>query len=238
MISVCIPAFNEEKNIQGLLNDLAVQIGVEREMIVADAASTDRTRQICEGSHVRVVDGGLPGIGRNRAARAARGDWLLFLDADVRLPSFTWLRDAVNECLRRRLDIAAVDLLPNGGAFIDLLLHRVYNFIVHLTARVLPHGAGACLFIRRELFERINGFDETITLAEDHDLTRRAAKHGHFGVLRVQGVLTSVRRLQKEGRWRLVRTYMRTEWHMLVHGPVRHGRIPYDLQDRSHPPRC
>jgi glycosyltransferase involved in cell wall biosynthesis len=94
-VSIIVPARNEEASLGDCLQSLTAQTGVEYEIIVVDDGSTDRTREIAEGfAGVRVISpGSLPAgwTGKNNAvvagAGVARGDWLLFTDADtVHLP--------------------------------------------------------------------------------------------------------------------------------------------------------
>src|ERR1700683_3251098 len=95
VVSVIIPARNEEVSLGACLESLVAQTGVNFEIIVVDDNSTDRTREIA-GSfpNVRVIEAApLPSgwTGKNNAvatgARQARGQWLLFTDADtVHLP--------------------------------------------------------------------------------------------------------------------------------------------------------
>jgi glycosyltransferase involved in cell wall biosynthesis len=90
-VSVIVPARNEEPCLGACLESLAGQSNVSFEIVVVDDASTDGTRAIAQGvSSVRVVDAGPlpPGwTGKNNAMAAgagvARGDWLLFTDADT-----------------------------------------------------------------------------------------------------------------------------------------------------------
>jgi glycosyltransferase involved in cell wall biosynthesis len=94
-VSVIVPARDEEACLGACLQSLVTQTGVSFEVIVVDDASTDRTREIALSFPlVRTVDAGpLPEgwTGKNNAmaagARQARGEWLLFTDADtVHLP--------------------------------------------------------------------------------------------------------------------------------------------------------
>jgi glycosyltransferase involved in cell wall biosynthesis len=94
-VTIVVPARNEEACLADCLQSLVVQTGVEYEIIVVDDCSTDRTRQIAESfSGVRVISPpALPArwTGKNNAlvagVREARGEWLLFTDADtVHLP--------------------------------------------------------------------------------------------------------------------------------------------------------
>jgi glycosyl transferase family 2 len=89
--SVIVPARNEEECLGACLRSLVEQAGVGFEVVVVDDGSTDRTREIAESfAGVKVVDAGpLPAgwIGKNNAvtagARLAKGEWLLFTDADT-----------------------------------------------------------------------------------------------------------------------------------------------------------
>src|SRR5580698_3557378 len=90
-VSVIVPARNEEASLGACLESLAAQTQVSFEIIVVDDGSTDRTREIARAfGGVRVVDPAAlrPGwIGKNNAlvagAKEARGEWLLFTDADT-----------------------------------------------------------------------------------------------------------------------------------------------------------
>lgn len=90
-VSVIVPARNEESCLGACLESLAGQTGVTFEIIVVDDASTDRTRVIAQSfPSVHIVDAGPPianWTGKNNAmsagAKVARGEWLLFTDADT-----------------------------------------------------------------------------------------------------------------------------------------------------------
>lgn len=85
-LSVIIPTLNEIAYLPHLLDALAMQTRLPDEIIVADAGSKDGTAELAQSRGVRVMHGGMPAVGRNAGARAAKGDLLLFLDADVLPP--------------------------------------------------------------------------------------------------------------------------------------------------------
>ncbi len=92
-LTIVIPAKNEAKMLPLLLESLCRQDYegmAETRVLVADAGSTDGTREIalgfCDRLKVEVVPGGLPSVGRNAGARLATTKYVLFLDADVELP--------------------------------------------------------------------------------------------------------------------------------------------------------
>ena len=94
------------------------------------------------------------------------------------------------------------------------------------TEKILPHSAVGIL-VKRELFETLHGYDETITLAEDHDLARRAAKIAKFGLLRSVQLLVSDRRYKKDGWLSVGFKYFLCELHMIFIGPVRSDIFKY-----------
>src|SRR5207302_117233 len=81
-ISVIIPAWNEAKYLPALLDSLQNQTRSPLEILIADSESTDGTQDLAEARGALLVPGDRrgPGEGRNRGARAARGDVFLFVD--------------------------------------------------------------------------------------------------------------------------------------------------------------
>ncbi len=111
-MSVIVPARNEETCLGACLESLVAQTGVPFEIIVVDDHSTDRTREIAQSfPGVRVIEAGpLPEgwTGKNNAVTAgageARGQWLLFTDADTQhLPGS--LARALAEAKAREVDL-------------------------------------------------------------------------------------------------------------------------------------
>lgn len=198
MLSVVIPAKNEEEYLPRLLESLEKQTFKNFEVIVADAKSTDKTREIAKAFGARVVEGGLPGVGRNAGAAVAKGEDILFLDADVVLPS-QFL--AVNYGLFKwkAVDCATTLMKPLSRKLEDRLIHAAWNVSYRVFERVRPVCTGFHIFVRRELFEKVGGFEEKMQFCEDLDFVKRACKGNKFRVLPVP-VLVSVRRLEKEGR--------------------------------------
>jgi glycosyltransferase involved in cell wall biosynthesis len=222
MLSIVIPTFNEEEYLPRLLDSIKNQTYRDYEVIVADNFSEDQTRAIAESFGALVVAGGNhPGKGRNRGAEVAKGDVLLFLDADVVLEPETWLAEKMEEFMRRKLDIASCAMKPLGGGVLDRFSHSTYNLYMRATQFILEHGGGFCLFARREAYDRVHGFDESINLAEDHDFVRRIAKFGKFRVLKGPGISVSVRRFERDGRFNTFIKYLAVEAHSLVKGTVK-----------------
>ena len=227
-ISVVIPSLNEEKYLPVLLESLKNQTFKDFEVIVADAGSKDKTLEIAHSYGARVVPGGMPGPGRNRGAEAATGEFLFFFDSDVLLPN-DFLEKAIAEMDDGFIDLATCEFLPLSELTIDKAVFQLSNLIVKMNQNLNPRAAGFCIFINRRLFKRIGGFDESVVIAEDHDLVERASKFRPLRFLKTTSLSVSVRRLDKEGRLALLQKYVKVEMHLLTKGSVKDDIIEYEF---------
>jgi glycosyltransferase involved in cell wall biosynthesis len=228
-VSIVIPALNEAKNLPALLESIRSQDFQDYEIIVADAGSTDGTREIAEGSGARVVEGGMPAAGRNKGARSALGAFLFFFDADVMLPA-GFLSRAVQEMEEKYLDLATCRLIPDSSLRTDRLLHSFANLYIALSQYgPTPHAPGLCIMISKRLFDRVGGFNEEMRNNEDHDLVARAARFRPLFVLSDLHVIVSIRRLEKEGRLGLIRKYMLSELTNLTKGLIPESLFEYEF---------
>jgi len=183
MISFVIPAHNEEYLIgQTLEHVMAAARGVGQpfEVIVVDDASTDRTAAIAQkaGAQVLPVNHRKIAAVRNAGAAHATGDVLVFIDADTLLPEPT-LRGAV---------VALADGAVGGGARIGVsdqisVLPRVILGIWNIISRVLRWAPGCFIFVRRDAFEAVGGFDEQYYVAEELYLSHALKQQGRFVIL-------------------------------------------------------
>ncbi len=226
-LAIIIPTKNEDENLGNLLRDIKNQSLQPNEVIIADAQSTDRTCEIAEDFDAKVVDGGLPGPGRNRGAEAAKSDIFMFIDADARLFDTDFLKDAMHEFEERELGIAGCDLVPVTHRLFDRFGHRVYNWLVRRWEKKRPHAAGSFIMVRSSIHDRLNGFDEDILLAEDRDYTFRANKISKFGMLNEVEIGVSVRRFDKDGRLKTIIKYLAAELHYRLLGPIKHNYFNY-----------
>jgi glycosyltransferase involved in cell wall biosynthesis len=228
-LSIIIPCKNEEANLPKLLASIKQQTFTDYEVIVADAHSTDRTREFAERAGARVVEGGMPGPGRNAGALHAKGEYLLFLDADVILPSHEYLAVVIREFDAKKADIATCTVIPLSENPVDHVFHGMYNVYVKATERVRPHAPGFCILVKRVTHEGIKGFDEDVVFAEDMDYAQRAAKGGNkFRVIN-QPIAASVRRFEKDGRLGIAIKYVFAELRMMFKGPFK-NEIPFEYE--------
>lgn len=221
MLSIVIPTYNEEEYLPFLLRSIQGQTYKDYEIIVADASSTDKTREIAASFGARVVEGGKVAVGRNAGAAAAKGENLLFLDADVVLPDPWFLQMTVAEFEKRTFGAATCKIDPLSAKKIDKIFHEVFNYFMFVTQDTLPHAPGFCIFARKAIHDKIGGFDPEIKLAEDHDYVNRVGKVAKFGLLKTYKIPVSVRRFDRDGRLNIAVKYLLCELYMRTRGNVK-----------------
>ncbi len=229
-LSVIIPALNEEETLPALLESLDGQTFMDFETIVADADSNDATVEISERHGAHVVKGGMPAVGRNAGAGTAEGDFLIFLDADVRVPK-AFLEDIYNGMQRRYADLATCETRPISNVAMDQLLFDLSNSVIRYTARTQPRAMGFCTFVTKRLFDHVGGFDETITLGEDHEFVKRASVVRPLHFLDRPYVEVSVRRMEKEGRLGYTIKALHSDLYRNIFGEIRNNEVEYEFGD-------
>ena len=226
MLSIVIPTFNEEDYLPRLLRSLQEQGLPDFEIIVADAHSNDKTREIAQEFGCRVVEGGMPSRGRNAGAQVAQGDLILFCDADIAFEKGA-LKKYLDEFQMEHLDIACFLLKPFGSSRWLKFLYDVFHNIPVLLLEKISQNGGGPILIKRSLHQKIGGFDEDVVMGEDDIYVRKAARHGKFKYIRKPKVFYSQRRFQESGWVRTYIKYILNELYMLFIGPVKTDILHY-----------
>ena len=228
-LSIIIPAYNEEEYIPKLLESIKLQNFYDYEIIVADAGSTDNTQKIAESYGCKIVDGGLPAVGRNNGAKIAKGEFLLFLDSDSVLTDH-YIEWALEEFIENNLGIAITQIIPMSNRRIDHVLHNFANFFMRKVESIKPHGAGCYgILTRRVLHEKVEGFDEELDFGEDTDYIERVAKISSFKVLRKPKLLISTRRQGKEGTKNLAYKYIKSTLYQFAGKKISAAQLKYEF---------
>jgi glycosyltransferase involved in cell wall biosynthesis len=186
-VTVIVPVYNGEKFLPRCLDAINNSEHSPLEVIVVDDCSTDDSADISRRLGARVIATGRqsgPGAARNLAAAEARGDVLVFVDADVVIKPDTIKRIA--RCFVERPELSAVfgsyDDEPGERNFLSQYRNLLHHF-VHQTsnpeASTFWAGLGA---IRRNVFGAVGGFDcekFAVPSIEDIELGARLRSSGH-----------------------------------------------------------
>jgi len=216
-ISVVVPAFNEERLLSGSLASIRAameglaRLGWTSELIVCDNNSTDRTAEIAKAAGAQVVFEPVNQISRarNAGAACARGDWIVFVDADS-TPSaelFLEAADAIRAgCLAGGSTVAFEDP-PPGVAFAT----GIWNAV----SRIGKWAAGSFIFCEAVAFREAGGFSEELYASEEIDLFRRLKRLARrekraIVILHRHPLLTSDRKLRLYGWGELFRFMLKT----------------------------
>ncbi|MGH8675987.1 MAG: glycosyltransferase [Burkholderiales bacterium] len=209
LISFIVPAYNEEVMLGATLRTLCASartLAEPFEVIVVNDASSDATARTAQASGVSVLEVDLHQISavRNAGARSAKGELLVFVDADTLVPE---------ETLRGML-AAVQGGAVGGGARVHFDGHGVRawtRWLAELGCWMMYRlsVAGGCfLFARRTAFEAAGGFDERYFASEEIHLRLALGKLGRFAMLPA-AVITSGRKLRLFSAGQILRQMLR-----------------------------
>jgi glycosyltransferase involved in cell wall biosynthesis len=210
MISVVVPALNEEESIVSCLLSLLHQRYDDYELIVVDGGSSDRTVELAENYADRVIAyKGPVGAARNVGAKSSRGGILAFIDADT-VAYASWLC-AVSESFDDKSVVGATGpTLPMKSSTVDSFYYRTstVNLQKILLWLGIPHIAGFNCAYRKDQFFKVGGFDETNVLSEDVRLSLKIKRFGRIHFNEKMVTATSTRRIEEYGYPYIVSLYV------------------------------
>lgn len=205
-LSVIIPVWREAAGITETLQALKPIRGRAHEVIVVDAGSTDGTAELARPLCDRVVNSEKGRAAQmNAGAAVARGDLLLFLHADTRLPesALEHLADFVHS--HRAWGRFNVRLSGQRPVF------RVIAWFMNKRSRLTGICTGdQAMFVRRDVFEALAGF-RPMPLMEDVEFSRRLCRMSRPFCIK-EPVVTDSRRWEKYGTWRTIFLMWQLRW--------------------------
>ena len=204
-VSVVIPAYNEEALLPETLAAVRAAAGAfgrrgwDWELVVCDNNSSDRTAAVAREAGARVAFEPVNQIGRARdtGARAAMGEWLVFVDADSQ-PTEALFSDIADALASGRfVGGGATVRLPVGSPAVARLIARAWN----LWSRLAGWAAGSCIWVESSAFRAAGGFGAEVYAGEEVWLSRRLgrlarAQGRRFGILHRHPLLTSDRKVR------------------------------------------
>lgn len=209
MISFIIPTLNEETVIEKTLKNLSEYSG-DKEIIISDGKSTDKTIEISKKYTDKIVIYDKPArqtiaLARNMGALEAKGEYFVFLDADVYIPDpdafFAKVKGIFASDKKILAIVPSVRVFPEMENFGDKIVFSSMDYVHTFLNNISGIGGapGEFQIVRRDAFEKINGFDERIVVAEDHEFLRRLAKTGKIRFEKKLRVYHTGRRAHKIG---------------------------------------
>lgn len=229
-ISVVIPSFNYGRFLGEAIESALSQTLSPVEIIVVDDGSTDDSRDVAKRYPVRLIEQENAGVSaaRNRGAGEAKGDYLVFLDADDVLEP-TYLARCWDALRTASPDVAyAYTQMRHFGD-----CSEIYESAPFSKQRVLDGNlVNVSALVRRAAFEKVGGFDEDARLGlEDADLWVRLLERGHTGIFVEEPLLRYRRHGQSRNRlsaaevealtWRRRLAYPRLYWADLLREPTK-----------------
>lgn len=217
-LTIAIPAFNEEKLLPDTL--AAIQESAKAfeamnwdwELVVCDNNSTDRTGELARAAGARVVFESQNQIARarNAAGQAARGDWILFVDADSQ-PS-PELFAATGRAMQQPDILGGGSTLTMGSVpwWAAVWIH-LWNGI----SRLMRWPAGSYFFCRSQAFRELEGFSKALYASEELEFAERLKRHGRrleqrIHIISDHPLITSARKLSLYSPWDMVRLLLAT----------------------------
>ncbi len=212
--SFVVPTLNEEKLIESTLSSLAKCRRFSREIIVSDGNSSDRTVELAARYADQVVRAqksprGIA-IQRNSGARVARGQYLVFVDADTTIPSIDDFMSTAGRRFRDNPQLVALTVkvkAPPGEQTVGMrVFFGLANITCWVTHNLLRKGSASGNFqmIKADIFRAAGGYRETLAAAEDVELFARLSKFGLTGYESSIHVFSSTRRAAHVGVVRLL----------------------------------
>ena len=180
-ISVIIPTFNRKETLKRAIQSVLMQSYTPYEIIVIDDGSDDGTKEWLKDKYPNVkyiyqMNSGVSSA-RNKGIKFARGDWIALLDSDDEwLPSK--LKDQANEI---ELNPAAKFLhtneiwIRNGVRVNQMKKHKKYGGYIFEKCLDMCRISPSSVLIKKDIFDEIGMFDETLKVCEDYDLWLRFA---------------------------------------------------------------
>ncbi len=215
LVSVIVTTRNEEANIRACLSSIQKQSYQFIELIVVDNASSDGTKNIAEELDALVYDRGPErSAQRNFGAKKAKGDYLLFVDADMIL-SPNIVLECVKTVLTNKYTAVIIPERSVGAGFwsdCKALERSFYEGVEWIEA---------ARFYRKDIFIKLGGYDEELTGPEDYDLPQRLKeRYGKDSIGRIASYI-----FHNEGRLSLIKTLSKKYYYG--------KRVPQYLKKKS-----
>lgn len=211
MLSVIVPAYKEAKTIEQCLRSIKNQTFENFEIIVV-AGGDKRTIEIAKRYGAVVEDEECIGAGhaRNEGVKKAKGDVLVFTDADGVVPR-DWLEKYARVFENTDIVACGGPIRPLKGTMKDRVIYKINQDWLYRTTALFGFYqlSGANCAYRRKTFQKVGGFREDMSMMEDTELANRIKREGRVGFDPTNPVYSLPRRMRENGYLSVGVTYLK-----------------------------
>lgn len=214
MVSIIIPAHNEQDYLGPTLDALLKQDYPKFEIVVVANGCTDKTCEIARERCHRLIDLKERGLSRARnvGAQEAMGDILVFLDADTILE-----RDALYKIAGQFTRECAAGTLRGEPDLPRLKYKLMYAWKNFMHSSGLHEGSSGVILCWKDHFQQTSGFDEALHVRENSDLINKLRTMGKYIYVGETAVITSMRRYERTRSLRTIYVWTKI-WLQSVFG--------------------
>ncbi|MGC9149793.1 MAG: glycosyltransferase [Candidatus Micrarchaeia archaeon] len=208
-VSVIVPTLNEERYIEKTLLSIKNQmLNFPIEIIVSDGKSNDKTVKIAKkyANKIIIYNKRSPAIQRNMGAKYAKGEYLIFVDADTILLPNT-IQEILKVLKKKNVSLVACPIFPIEYKLPNFFLFWFFNQFSKTSIKTKkPQIVGIIMGTKKKDFLKVKGFDEKKNIFEDYDFSEKISKIGKISIVNSTFVLTSSRRIEKWSKTKNVRS--------------------------------
>lgn len=191
IVSIVVPMFNEERNIKRCLKSLRNQTYLNREIIVVDDDSEDKTAELALQYADRVIvnkERKGAAFARNIGIKEAKGDFIAFTDGDC-VPERDWLEELL-KCFSKKniVSVGGPNLTFSGGSRFSEAIGTIFNVLSRAGFRYgkqidkisfIKHNPTCNVLYKREIFQKLGLFNERFIMSEDEEMDYKIIKNGY-----------------------------------------------------------
>lgn len=240
--SVIIPTLNEEKYLPKLLRALTLQTYRNFEVIIVDANSQDKTVIFANGykkllPQLKTINSLKKNVylQRNLGVKKASGKYIVSLDADITMPP-AFLEGIHYNIISKKSDFLTTWLEPDVRNSTNTTIIHGCNLAMEMAKMIgKPFAGGFNTIIKRDIFNKVGGFREDLSMSEDHEFSLRVAKAGYdLTIVNDPRLTFSLRRLRSQGMLKLFFIYSRANLLFFLNGPITNKKYGYEMGGHVH----
>lgn len=235
--SVIIPSLNEELFLPKLLSCLSKQSFTSFEVILVDGTSEDNTLKKAKTflsllPTFRIYKTKTRNVAyqRNFGGHKAKGNYLVFFDADVLIPD-DFLDEIFKNIVKNKYELMTTYLYYPRSELKKHILAKAANISMEISNKLgNPTAGGFNILVRKSLFLEQKGFREDIVYGEDHDFVDRCYKSGSkLHILKLPKLICSFRRYDRYGYLKVIREFIYGSLHARINGPITKHLFEYPM---------